>query len=86
MASVARAAPVGAEVGRELLNPDDLASRWRGSISKKTLSNWRQTGLGPPYLKIGSRILYPLHGVIDYEGKRGYGSTLEYGKDKEGRK
>lgn len=27
-------------------------------MSEKTLANWRYLGLGPPYLKIGAKILY----------------------------
>jgi predicted DNA-binding transcriptional regulator AlpA len=29
-------------------------------LSRKTLDNWRTTGRGPRFLKLGSRVLYPV--------------------------
>jgi predicted DNA-binding transcriptional regulator AlpA len=28
-------------------------------LSRKTLDNWRTTGRGPRFLKLGARVLYP---------------------------
>jgi hypothetical protein len=43
----------------------DLARRWR--LSTRTLERWRWLGQGPPYLKLGGRIVYRLEDVEAYE-------------------
>ena len=35
-------------------------------LEKNTLNTQRSRGIGPPYVKIGSRILYPVEGVREY--------------------
>lgn len=40
-----------------MLNRDAAAAEL--GLSRKTLDNWRSTGRGPRYLKLGSRVLYP---------------------------
>ncbi len=40
----------------EFFTPDELAKRCR--ISKQTAAKWRWNGCGPPYVKLGSRVLY----------------------------
>jgi len=52
------------------LTPQALADRWQGQISLVTLATWRSRKLGPRYIKIGGRVLYPLHGVEEWEKKR----------------
>lgn len=47
------------------LNQHQLGLRW--SISPRTLERWRWASLGPPYLKIGGRILYRLSDIETYE-------------------
>ena len=32
-------------------------------VSKSTLAKWRRESLGPPYVKVGERILYHKHAV-----------------------
>jgi hypothetical protein len=44
----------------KLLTPEEVAERYRGSISVGTLRNWRTKRIGPSFLKIGKAILYPL--------------------------
>lgn len=51
----------------ELLSVDDLISRWRGQVKATTLATWRSRRLGPPYVKVGGRVLYPLRGLEEYE-------------------
>ncbi|WP_342627535.1 helix-turn-helix domain-containing protein [Nguyenibacter vanlangensis] len=51
----------------EFLTIDDLVSRWRDSVSRRTLGNWRAQGKGPPYRKIGQSVLYRLSDVIAFE-------------------
>lgn len=43
------------------LTPRQLATRWH--VSEKTLERWRHTGMGPGFVKIVGRILYPMAGV-----------------------
>ena len=40
------------------LMPAELARRWRRS--GQTLANWRSRRVGPPYIKLGRRVLYRL--------------------------
>ena len=51
----------------ELLSVDDLISRWRGQVKATTLATWRSRRLGPPYVKVGGRVLYPLRALEEYE-------------------
>lgn len=51
----------------EMLSVDDLISRWRGQVKATTLATWRSRKLGPPYVKVGGRVLYPIKAVEDYE-------------------
>ena len=47
------------------LNEIELAARW--GMSPKTLQRWRAQNVGPGYLKLGKKIMYPLADVEDYE-------------------
>lgn len=54
------------------LTPVELALRWRmtdkdGKPQTGTLKNWRSTGDGPRYVKLGRRVLYPLPEVEAHE-------------------
>jgi hypothetical protein len=51
--------------GATFLTPKEVATRWR--ISHQTLANWRSSGVGPPYVKIGNKVLYPVQGVHTFE-------------------
>lgn len=51
----------------EMLSVDDLISRWRGQVKATTLATWRSRKLGPPYVKVGGRVLYPMKAVEEYE-------------------
>jgi hypothetical protein len=53
------------------LNQIDLSRRW--NLSPRTLERWRWKGEGPPYLKLGGRIVYRLDDVLAFEdlGRRG---------------
>lgn len=54
----------------DLLTPDELVERWKGSVTTGTLANWRVSSHGPPYKKIGSSIRYSLNEVILWESKQ----------------
>jgi len=40
------------------LNQNELASRW--GMSPRTLENWRSTGKGPKYVKLGGQVRYKI--------------------------
>lgn len=50
---------------RLYLTSKELAHRWR--LSEQTLANWRHARKGPPFVRIGGRVLYPLASLTDYE-------------------
>ncbi|MFN3347343.1 helix-turn-helix transcriptional regulator [Pseudorhodoplanes sp.] len=50
------------------LNQYELAKRW--SISQRTLERWRWKRKGPPYLKIGGRVVYELDAIEAFECAR----------------
>jgi len=41
-----------------LLTPDYVACELL-KVSEKTQANWRSSGAGPPFTKVGKRVLYP---------------------------
>jgi Helix-turn-helix domain len=53
------------------LNQIELARRWR--ISPRTLERWRWLKQGPPYLKIGGRVVYRLADIEAFEAAQAHG-------------
>lgn len=49
------------------LTTQELADRWR--MSAGTLSNWRASGRGPRFFRIGSKVLYRLIDIEAWERK-----------------
>lgn len=47
------------------LTSKELADRWR--LSDQTLANWRYAGKGPPFIRVGARVLYPAEGIHAFE-------------------
>lgn len=47
------------------LTGKELAIRWR--LNNQTLANWRHAGKGPPFIRVGARVLYPIEGIHAYE-------------------
>lgn len=47
------------------LTSKQLAGRW--CMAEGTLANWRAQGRGPPFIRFGRRILYPLSEIERYE-------------------
>lgn len=47
------------------LNTEGLAHRW--GMSRSTLENWRSSGKGPKYMKIGRTVLYSMEDITNYE-------------------
>lgn len=56
------------------LTLDGLAARWH--MSPRTLEQWRWRGIGPRYLKIGGRVIYPLEFVEAYEAAHVHQNTI----------
>lgn len=54
---------------RTYLTTDQLVTRWGGAVAKNTIVNWRGKGEGPPYCKIGHKVLYPLDALEAWECK-----------------
>jgi hypothetical protein len=55
------------------LDQTDLARRWH--LSPRTLERWRWVGEGPPYLKVGGRVLYRLEDVEAFEEENLHSSS-----------
>lgn len=50
--------------GPSMINDLDLA-KWLG-ISRKTLQKWRSLGMGPPYVKFGTKVVYRVEDIEAY--------------------
>ncbi len=48
-------------------NQYELAKRWR--LSPRTLERFRYERKGPPYVKIGGRVVYRVTDIVAYENK-----------------
>ena len=59
------------------LTTEQLADRWQ--IRPKTLCNWRVSGMGPKFLKIGQRVLYPMDLIEEFERSRLKSNTQQGG-------
>ncbi|MEM8595020.1 MAG: helix-turn-helix domain-containing protein [Pseudomonadota bacterium] len=56
------------------LTERELARHWR--VSPRTLQRWRDAGTGPPWFKIGGRVLYAHDDILAFEqGRRTAGAT-----------
>jgi hypothetical protein len=49
------------------LTPAEVAERWNSAVTVGTLANWRAQGKGPPFIKFGSRVRYPLVKLEQWE-------------------
>lgn len=60
------------------LTPEQVSERFARRISVRTLANWRCSGRGPKFSKVGGRILYPIEEVEAWESKHTVNHTGEY--------
>jgi hypothetical protein len=44
----------------KFLTAEEVSERYRGQITVGTLRNWRAMRIGPPFVKIGKAVLYPV--------------------------
>jgi hypothetical protein len=51
----------------KFLTADEVSARHRGEITVGTLRNWRAMRVGPPFVKIGKAVLYPIHELDDWD-------------------
>lgn len=54
----------------EFLTPEQLCARYQGSPGEKTLANWRSSGTGPAFVKVGRQVLYRVRDVEAWEMAR----------------
>ena len=50
------------------LTESELSEYW--NIKKSTLQKWRAIGIGPVYIKLGAKVVYPRESIIAYEQSR----------------
>lgn len=50
------------------LSQHDVAVRWRMSV--RTLERWRSLRQGPPFLKLGGRVVYRIEDIEAFEAAR----------------
>ncbi len=51
------------------LTTEEVSERYRGEISISTLQNWRAMRIGPPFIKIGKAVLYPVDELDQWDRK-----------------
>lgn len=51
------------------LTAEEVAERYRKEISVGTLRNWRAMRIGPPFVKIGKAVLYPVQELDKWDRK-----------------
>lgn len=59
----APAAPLDRVTWPRNLTPGLLVAYLENVVTEKTLMNWRSCGQGPPFVKVGSSVLYRLASV-----------------------
>jgi hypothetical protein len=64
----------------QFLTTQQVADRYDGNISVRTLNNWRNLGSGPAFTKIGGKVLYPIEKLIEWEQRNTVQSTSEYSR------
>ncbi len=62
------------------LTPEQLSERFARRISTRTLANWRCSGTGPKFTRIGGRIAYPVSEVEAWEARNTVSHTSQYRK------
>ena len=57
------------------LTPKEAAERLRMTVG--TLSNWRVQGVGPRFIKLGRKVLYPMVEIEAFENRQLRNSTTQ---------
>lgn len=53
----------------KFLTADEVSERYRGEITVGTLRNWRAMRIGPPFVKVGKAVLYPINELDAWDQK-----------------
>jgi len=53
----------------KFLTPVEVSERYRGEITVGTLRNWRALRIGPPFIKVGKAVLYPIEELDAWDRK-----------------
>jgi len=59
------------------VGPAEAAERF--GVQRSTLDNWRWSGDGPPFIKVGGRVRYRLSDLADWLDARTRSSTSDAG-------
>lgn len=54
---------------KKFLTVEEVSERYRGEIAVGTLRNWRAMRIGPPFVKIGKAVLYPISELDAWDQK-----------------
>lgn len=49
------------------LTAAELVERWDGLVTVNTLAQWRSEKKGPPYKKVGGKVVYQVEEIKQYE-------------------
>lgn len=58
---------MGLPAEKKFLSADELVTRWGDAIHPGTLVNWRSQGKGPPFIKLGAKVRYPIAQLEQWE-------------------
>ena len=64
--------------GKKFLTPAEVSERYGNGLSVRTLENWRSSGCGPTFCKIGGCVLYPIAKLVEWEEMNTVTSTSQY--------
>lgn len=56
-------------MAEKYLTQEEVSERYRGEITVGTLRNWRAARVGPPFVKIGKAVLYPIDELDAWDRK-----------------
>lgn len=56
-----------AQAAGKFLTAEQVVKRWGGVVTAGTLANWRCKKVGPAFVKLRGRVLYPLAQVEAWE-------------------
>lgn len=65
---------------QKYFTPQEVLAQLDHKVVIGTLGNWRYRGEGPPFRKIGGRVLYPVPEFRNWERSRQFTDT-SYGKE-----
>lgn len=55
---------------KRYLRAKEVVARYDGTIKLQTLANWRSQKSGPPYIKLGGYVMYPVDELEAWEAQR----------------